>query len=239
VKLHLFDIPVHIKWSFWLIALLIAPFSLDTWLESAVIRLMAVWALVVLVSVLVHELGHAIVARHYGAKVSITLYALGGYTIWETATPLGPWRRVAIAASGSAVGFALGGLVWAGLDVYEPASRVLNFGLAAFWQVNLVWGVLNWLPIRPLDGGHIFSGFLEGSLGPKRGSRVANVVFPVFTAAAGWYAWRQGLVFAAFLAGFVLLSEVQRFGAGRRPPPQQAPPERFLFEDTGGDGDGG
>ena len=136
---------------------------------------------------------------------------------------------------------AWGAQFWSLLSPTTPASPYLAFsiGLAAFWQVNLVWGVLNWLPIRPLDGGHIFSGFLEGSLGPKRGSRVANVVFPVFTAAAGWYAWRQGLVFAAFLAGFVLLSEVQRFGAGRRPPPQQAPPERFLFEDTGGDGDGG
>ncbi len=238
MKLHLFDVPVHIKWSFWLIALLIAPFPFDRWLEAEVLRLLAVWALVVLVSVLVHELGHALVARRYGARVSITLYALGGYTVWETDRALGPWRRVTIAAAGSGVGFLLGGLVWAGLGVYEPPSTLLTFGLTAFWQVNLIWGVLNWLPIRPLDGGHIFSGFLEGSFGQKIGRGIANVIFPVFTAAAGWYAWREGFVFAAFLAAFVLLSEFQRFSGGRRPPPPARPPERFLFEDTAEDADG-
>lgn len=232
MKFRILGVPIEIRWSFWLIALLIAPFPLDRWFEARVVPFLVVWAVVVLVSVVAHELGHALVARRYGARVSMTLYALGGYTIWETKTPLGPWRRVAVAAAGSGVGFVLGGLVWLATEPgqFEPASRLAAFGFAAFWQVNLLWGVLNWLPIRPLDGGHIFSGFLEGAFGASAGRAVGNIVFPLFTAAAGWLAWQRGLIFAAMLAGFVLLSEIQRYSGGRRPPPQAPLPERFLFD---------
>ncbi len=241
VKLRLFDIPVKINWSFWLIALLIAPFPVDTWFRAATVPYLAVWALVVLVSVVAHELGHALAARRYEARVSITLYAFGGYTVWETDSDLGPWTRMRIAAAGSFVGFVLGGLVWlaTSLGYLEPSASLVAFGFSAFWRVNMLWGVLNWLPIRPLDGGHIFSGFLEGALGVRRGTRVGNVVFPLFTAVAGWLAFERGYVFAAFLAGFVLLSEFQRSSGSRRPRPSGPPPKRFLFEDAAGEGEDG
>lgn len=192
---------------------------------------LVMWVLIVFVSVLAHELGHALVARRFGAGSEITLFALGGLTSWEAPRGLSPWRRVAVAASGSAVGFVLGGMVWlavsSGLvEVYGLVRR----GVSLFIVVNVFWGVLNWLPIRPLDGGHIFSGILQALLG-KTGERIADVLFPMFTLAAGVWAWQEGLVFAGLLALFVLLDELRRWWP--RAPRQGPPPgEDFrLFDD--------
>jgi Zn-dependent protease len=191
---------------------------------------------VVAVSVIAHELGHAVVARRFGAEVDMTLYALGGFTRWATTRPMSPWRRVLVAAAGSSVGFALGGIVFArvadnGAVPTEP--RVLNFALESFWQVNVLWGVLNWLPIRPLDGGHIFLGSMQALLG-RAGERIADVVFPIVTIAGGLFALSRGYLFAAVLAGFVLMEEVRRWSALRRPArPSHTEPETpfTLFGD--------
>jgi Zn-dependent protease len=129
---------------------------------------------------------------------------------------MSPWRRVFVAAAGSSVGFVLGGLVFFALrsGAVPTEPRVLNFALESFWQVNVLWGVLNWLPIRPLDGGHIFLGSMQAMLG-RRGERVADVVFPVVTVAGGLYAFTQGFVIAALFAMFILMDEVRRWSASR------------------------
>lgn len=231
-------VPLTIRPSFWLVALLIAPLPFEALVRVRAYPFYAAWIGVVLVSVVAHELGHALLARRFGAKVTMALYALGGYTTWETASPLGPWRRVAVAAAGSAVGFALGGGAWAlaGSGIL-PDHNVLQFAVEVFWQVNLLWGVLNWLPIRPLDGGHIFLGILQGIFG-RRGSTIADVVFPLFTVVAGLVAWWQGFVIAAFLAIFVLVEEMRVWTARRsasRPRPRVAEHDEAPFSLFGQD----
>jgi hypothetical protein len=86
------------------------------------------------------------------------------------------------------------------------------------------WGLLNWLPIRPLDGGHLFVSLLQ-KLAPSRADRIANVVF-LITAVAALVAaiWLQ-LLFIALLAGWLVMGELTR---GRpRPPPTPIPPMSF------------
>lgn len=241
MRFRLAGIPVHIRPTFWLVALLIAP--LDLFRLRQRLSFLVVWVVVVLTSVLLHELGHALTFRRFGVRSDITLYALGGFTRPQGGS-LGPWQRVAVAASGSLVGFALGGGVWLLLrsDLLPALARPVAFGLSAFASVNLLWGILNWLPIRPLDGGHIFSGLAQGVLG-RRGEVVADVLFPVFTVAAGVFAWRRGFPFVALLAGFMLVQEVAMWqarsrarAAARRPRPAPEPlPDDFLFGDRPAD----
>lgn len=252
IRFSLFGIPVAIKPSFWLIALLL---GFDRRMPASLLsQFLAMWVVIVFVSILAHEMGHAIVARRFGARTSITLFVLGGYTTWEAGTPLSPFRRVAVAASGSGVGFVLGGLVWAlsAAGVLSPEGNLLRLGLSLFVAVNLFWGILNWLPIRPLDGGHIFSGLAQ-ILTPRHGERVADFLFPAATLAAGLWAWSNGFVFASLLAVFVMVDEVRRWGDRRgrrrrkpsRPTQTEAPFSLFgpdesrgrQLDDSGGIGD--
>jgi Zn-dependent protease len=211
VRFSLFGIPVRVQPLFWVIALLIAPASASIFGGFDV--LVVAWVAVVFASVIGHELGHALVARGFGAQVDMTLHGLGGYTRWHTPGEIGPWRRVVVAAAGSMTGFALAGVVWLLLrSGVIPSRTVISTALDWFVVVNLLWGVLNWLPIRPLDGGHIFLGVLQGALG-DRGVKLANVLFPITTLVGGLIAWRTGFYVAAIFAAFLLLSEFREWTA--------------------------
>jgi hypothetical protein len=78
--------------------------------------------------------------------------------------------------------------------------------------VNVFWGLLNWLPIRPLDGGHLMLSLLS-KVAPRRADGIARLIFTVTSAAALFVAIRMGLFFIAALAGWMLLAEL---GGGQR-----------------------
>ena len=209
VKFDVMGIPVTIKWSFWPVALLIVPLPYSLLLRPRAWSFVAVWLGVVLVTVLVHEMAHAVSARRAGADTSITLYFLGGFTKWES-NGIGHGQRAWVAASGSLAGFAMGGAAWLLLEsgAIGAQSTLLVFGLDNFWYVNLVWGALNWIPVRPLDGGHILLNAMSAALG-DRGRRLADVVFPVVTVIAGTAALLAGLYVAVAFALLVLVAEVE------------------------------
>ena len=69
----LFGFPVRIHPLFWLVALILGP-------KTGELRENAVWVAAMLISILVHELGHALVMRAYGLQPSITLHIMGGLT---------------------------------------------------------------------------------------------------------------------------------------------------------------
>lgn len=137
-------IPVSVEPWFWLTTLVLAgglpgPF-------------LAVWLLVAFASILVHELGHALVSRHYGASARIRLYALGGLAYRDRA--LGRWPSLAVALAGPGAGFVLGGIVWAVHHALPPLPAGMEFLLRSLEYANLGWGVINLAPVLPLDGGH-------------------------------------------------------------------------------------
>ncbi len=234
MRFSVFHIPVRVRPLFWAIALFIAPPSASIfggqWPQ------IVAWVVVVFCSVLGHELGHALVARRYGAEVDITLHGLGGYTRWHVAEDIGPWRRVTVAAAGSLTGFALAGILWLLIRAdLLPSVRLLNFAVGWFITVNILWGVLNWLPIRPLDGGHMLLGVLQAFFGDK-GLALANWIFPVATIAGGLLAWSQGFVIAALFALFLLFGEFrawnERSVAARGLPVEEGPFTLFGHDEA-------
>jgi Zn-dependent protease len=210
VRFELSGIPVQVRWSFWVVALLVVPLPYRLFLRPRAWPYVLAWVLVVFVSVLVHEYAHARVARRQGAEVSITLYLLGGFTTWTT-RGVSPHGRFWIAAAGSIAGFVLGGVVWMGFqaDLVPAQPGVVVFALENFWYVNLVWGALNWIPIRPLDGGQMLSSALEAWLG-RTGTAIANVVLPSVTLLGGILAFTAGLYAIAVFAALVLAAEIAR-----------------------------
>ncbi len=155
--------------------------------QASQLALLVGWLTVVFVSVLVHELGHALVARAYGLTPQIDLHGMGGTTSY--ADPEGrvtKRRRIAISLAGPGAGFFLGGLVLAvtllGLPL-EP-KRFKPIVDALVW-VNLYWGALNLLPVLPLDGGMVLES-LAGESRARKVSIVLGVLLCVLALAYGW-----------------------------------------------------
>jgi len=118
----------------------------------------------VFLSILIHELGHAVTLRRYGFPSEIVLYAMGGYA---TSTHLSTWKRVLVSAAGPGAGFVLYGALW-GLEyaLVESNSALLQNRavLYCIWlllRINLFWGLMNLVPCLPLDGGHIMEALVS------------------------------------------------------------------------------
>lgn len=217
--------PVEVKASFLLVAGLIGFAGGFGDMARTV-----AWVAIVFVSILIHELGHAFAARRYGSDVAIEVNGLGGLTRWSVeAEVLTPGRRAFIAAAGSAVGIVAGGLVWAVARPLGPYEPLTAFILNSIVYVNLFWGLLNWLPIRPLDGGHLLQSLLE-KVAPKRGEIIATVIFSVTAAVALAISIWQGFIFITVLAGWMLLSELSNATISKQAPVARTLPE-FTYED--------
>lgn len=135
------------------------------------------WTVLVSLSVLVHELGHALAARSFGARPSIQLVGLGGLTRAEPgAEPLEWWQDLLFTLAGPAAGLALG--VFSGMvaiiggSALPDAVRYFATGLAI---ANLMWTALNLLPISTLDGGRITTIVLIRMMG-RPGFLVAQLI---------------------------------------------------------------
>ncbi len=174
-----------------------------------------VWLLILFLSVLIHELGHALVASRMGASASIRLHAMGGVTSWSMDEPVRPGRRIVIALAGSAAGLVVGGLVWLLLLRTDLVPPPWSAPARLFVTANVFWGLLNWLPVRPLDGGHVVAATLELVFG-RRGSTVADIAFPLLTIGIAVWAWSNGYPIGALLAAFALLAEVEHRRQRRR-----------------------
>jgi Zn-dependent protease len=199
IRFSLFRIPIAVHWSFALIAL----FVLDQLQGPELVG----WVVGVFIAVVAHELGHALTARGFGAHpVKITIFMLGGLTQYPAATRLSPGRRFLIAASGSAVGMTLGGMLY--LVRNTDAMRGL-FPFAHFmvWGVifaGLFWGALNWLPILPLDGGNMVWHALDAitpqyALRIAKGLTVAAAVVVAYLAVQVWD-YTFGAIFVGIIA---------------------------------------
>lgn len=173
------------------------------------ITLIASWVLVVVGSVLVHELGHAVALRAFGAQPWITLQGLTGLT--HSRARLGDLQSLAVSLAGPGVGIGLG---LALLTFTAPATGIWGVVRADLVFVNLGWGVLNLLPIQPLDGGAVMATLLGARRDPARARLAAGVSIAV-AAAAALAALTIGWTFAALLAGLLGWSNVSRLRGDR------------------------
>ena len=161
LRFTLLRIPVRVHPGFWLVSLIFA------WPAGTMdLRLIAVVCL--FVSILVHEYGHALVARSFGYVSWITLYWMGGLAHSNRPFRFGQrWRAVWQCFAGPFAGFVLLGIVLAvriGLEQLALtqawaatllASHRTDYTFRILIFVNLWWGVVNLLPVFPLDGGQM------------------------------------------------------------------------------------
>lgn len=159
-------ISIYIQPFFWVTAVIIG------WLNSFSIPGMLVWVGVILISVLIHEFGHALTARQFGHSAKIELFAFGGLT-HRYGPPLKLWKEFLIVFNGPLAGLMLFLLaLQLRLMLGKPPQSLLTYAIDVTMYVNLFWTIVNLLPVYPLDGGHLMRIVLEGMFG-LRGVKVA------------------------------------------------------------------
>ena len=132
-------------------------------------------AVLLFVSVLLHELGHSLVALQQGVQVrSITLFLLGGVASVERECPTA-LGSLMVAAAGPLVSLILAALLLAGGHSAAHASPLLGAMVNELGGLNLILALFNLLPGLPLDGGLILKALVWQFSGSQRkGTQVAT-----------------------------------------------------------------
>lgn len=169
-------IPVRVYPLFWLMALILGA-SVGNFIQ------LMIWVVVVFISILVHELGHSFMMGIYGEGSYIVLHMLGGLAVPDSSSNIdrggdgtrNPGQNILISFAGPLAGFllaatilamvsTLGGTIqvnWLLGVIPIPSAQLPTSGLLVnslvglFIWVNVFWGLINLLPVFPLDGGSI------------------------------------------------------------------------------------
>jgi Zn-dependent protease len=155
--------------------------------------------LIAFASVLLHELGHAVVARQLGVHVAGIELSFFGGAAKMAELPRRPKHEIAIAAAGPAVSLMLGGLgLGLGLAVGSPFIALVGW-------INFIIAGFNLIPALPMDGGRILRALLAQRMGFLRATEAATIVARVFTVAFGVIGLAFGMYQLAILAPFLWL----------------------------------
>lgn len=219
----------RISWTFWLMAIVLG-YELARLVDASfvgsspgVLPLLAIWALCIMTSILIHELGHTIAFRYFGIESSILLYHFGGLAIPSGARLGGrSWGQLSskedliVAAAGpafqigsailltllvAALGYRVDMLAWlpgplagvAGALDGQSIDTAAPFALVNFYVMpSIFWGLLNLLPVLPLDGGRIAQALIMMNRGNLNQARYLSVVV---AAVVALYAFQSGQMF--------------------------------------------
>lgn len=193
------SIPVAVEPWFWLTGLLLNSRELQG-------PRIALWLLIYFVSVLVHEMGHALAAIGFGARASIVLHSFGGVT--RPTLKLSRWRDVAMTLAGPGAGFVLGALALVGVYFVPDLPPLARWSLERLAFANLIWGVINLLPVPPLDGGHVLLGVMG-----RRYERAARIVGVVAAGLVAVYGFSAGQPWLAIMFAFFGYQNIQTLRA--------------------------
>lgn len=202
VRFTIFGIPIQIQPFFWITLILIGG-GLNANSPSSILRV-GLFTIAGFISVLIHELGHALTARKFGAHSEVVLQAFGGYAAYSGVRLTRP-QSFAVTAAGPAVQILLGVLVYFAQPLLPAMNLDANYFFKVLVWISISWALLNLLPVLPLDGGRM----LDAILGPERikitlwttiivASLLAivalkttgSILLPIFLGMFAWQAWQ-------------------------------------------------
>ena len=163
-----FGIPVYLDFSLIILLLVFAT-------DGGPIVLSMACALMLLVSITAHELGHALTARAFGYGTrDITLSLLGGCASL-IALPRKAWQEFLTAIAGPGVSFMLSGLAFLAL-VFVPLDDWTRYLLSYTVWMNMILGIFNLLPGFPMDGGRVFRSVMRAFMSRAKATYIAMIV---------------------------------------------------------------
>jgi Zn-dependent protease/CBS domain-containing protein len=227
-----FGVPVYVTPTWFIVAALITVYFAPTVEQRA--PDMAQWryvvslafAVLLYVSVLIHELSHTVVALHFGLPVRrISLYLLGGVSEIEKPAPT-PGQEAGIAVAGPLVSLLLAALAYGVTKTLESQTVGLLLAQALAFS-NLTVGIFNLLPGLPLDGGRVLSAAVWKGTGQRHigavaaawcGRVVAGIVLvtpSLLSARAGRDPDLVDVIYGALLASFIWMGASQSLQAAQ------------------------
>ena len=203
LRFSLFRIPIRVHPMFWLVGALMGWNAGD--LPGTVLFIACLF-----VSILTHEMGHALSAQHYGWPAEIVLMAFGGLASYIPTRRISTAQRISVIFAGPGAGFLLyalvvflerllinGGVINPGAPTTVGELRLMD---AFFYlkRINLWWGLFNLLPVYPLDGGQIARELLR-AWRPWTGVELSLKISLVVGVVGAVWLFREGHTFPAVL----------------------------------------
>ena len=209
--------------------------------QRAMLQYLVIWIGVVFVSLLVHEFGHALAFRNFGQPAHVVLYHFGGLAIPDSwgRRHLRPFQRLLVSAAGPLAQLLLALLIFGCLKVSDFTidertvspliagvagsfgllggqffeSPLLHAAVVFLLEVNVLWPLVNLVPVPPLDGGQIVR---EGLLtaGVDDAVRISGVIGIVAGAAVAWGGFNNGQEYLGIMFAVLAASCWQGLAAG-------------------------
>jgi Zn-dependent protease/CBS domain-containing protein len=227
-----FGVPVYVTPTWFIVAALITVGFAPT-VENHVVGIgqwkyavSLTFAVLLYLSVLIHELSHTVVALRFGLPVRrISLYLLGGVSEIEKPAPT-PGKEAGIAVAGPAVSLLLAAIAYGVTRQLEQLTVGLLLAQALMGS-NLIVGIFNMLPGLPLDGGRVLSAAVWKATAKREtgtvvaawcGRGVAGLVLILpllLSVRAGRSANLTDVVWGALLASFIWMGASQSLAAAQ------------------------
>lgn len=224
-RFRIFDTPVRVKIWFWIVILLIGG-------EQKPAAL-AIWIAVCFGSILLHELGHVFAFRLFRERAEVVLYGWGGMAIPRHGV-YGSFPSLVVALAGPFAGFCLAGITvlaaqWSGAFVHLGFHRFLpvlavlpRAGGYSHWYillndllwVNFYWGLINLLPVYPLDGGHA-SRVIFHRADPRDGLRKSLILSAAVAGALAIFGVMERSLYLALMFAILAISSLQMLEGSR------------------------
>jgi Zn-dependent protease len=212
------NIPVNVDYSWFLIFILLTWSLAISYYPSEFMQWPTAWywimgvitAILLFVSVLLHELGHSIVALRYKIPVrNITLFIFGGVAQISSEPPTA-MSEFWIAIAGPVVSFLLAGL-FALLELIVSSLTPLFALMKYLAYINGTLGLFNLIPGFPLDGGRVFRAIVWGTSGNFRkatqiATGVGRAIAYIFILVGVYYIFSgnfSGGIWIAFIGWFL------------------------------------
>ena len=197
LRFRLFGFPVSVQPPFLLLLGVYALFALQ---RQEPLYAMVSWSVVVFVSILVHELGHAQMARTFRVPVQgIFLHGFGGHVLHAGGARAG--QSLAISLAGPFSGLALG-FATMGLAPFLPPGPITSTVVGDLIWVNVGWSLVNLLPMMPLDGGNALRAALSmkwSRYKATRWSSMSGVTVGLVLLALGF---KWNMIFVMLIGGY-------------------------------------
>ena len=215
-------IPVKVHWTFGFLLLYIAyDTSRSTGFQWLFILISIGIVLSVFFCVILHEFGHALMARKFGVKThDITMTPIGGIARLER-MPDGKGQEFWVAIAGPMVNFIIVGLIWTGflifrnihLDILSPSFWSKENQPPSFFIIllmaNGLLGVFNLLPAFPMDGGRMLRSLLSLSMTREKATRIASITGQVLATGLFIFGIWDGALTMALIGMFIFFAARQ------------------------------
>lgn len=230
-----FEIPVRLHWSFFLLLGYVAYTSRqqgDSWTDTG---LSFLFVLSIFCCVVLHEFGHALMARRYGVDTKdIILSPIGGIARLYR-FPEKPGQELMVAIAGPLVNVAiasvLGSLSWwtsprelhqlfllftgGDLPPGAEASSFLPYFIPALFLLNIALALFNLLPAFPMDGGRVLRALLALRFSRLKATRIASRIGQVMALLLAGFGVMEGNIVTVLIGGFVFFMAYQEYRHAR------------------------